>query len=359
MKVRARILFVAALSFCLGAFHATAQELVGDLIFERGTPPMNAAIIGLRDGSLRIRPTTQKEGELIFDPARITELRLHYPPQVARGMEAFRSADYDTAINQLGRYVFAAMPALAVTNNNAMPVISAYADSLRHKGRFKEATSVFNRIREVAPPHESRVATMWIAYLKARENDIAGARTMIDEVGELERADELFALVHLVHAWILLDEKKPTEALSHAGRAVAFSRIESNIHPEALFVSALAYEAAAEEEFAKQTAERDAARSRALKAEVNRRFVKSWEEAKAAETTPPTESEIEKNIPGAEIDSRVPPPPTKQEIPEFAVARQIFNEISRTFPQSVWAARSKPKLDALPSAEPLSNPATP
>jgi tetratricopeptide (TPR) repeat protein len=264
--------------------------------------------------------------------------------------------DWAAAARLLAPSATAAAPYLAIANNNIAPVVMTYGDALRYSRQFDAAINLFEKLQSAPNPAVARLGSAWKAYLLTSKGDIAGARALVETLGDPKREDEIFGLVRLARAMIFLHAEQHRAAVDQIAQVIAFSGLESSIYPEALYVDGLCYEAIAAAERRQAVQAREEAVKRAVFTERVRVGREMWTAAQQQGLPPPTEKEILAKIDSAAIGDKIPAVPPLEEAEKYQVSQEIYAQLARTFPRTPWAAQALKRLKNPPVSTPSKNP---
>ncbi len=132
---------------------------------------------------------------------------------------------------------------LDLPNNNIVPLMWQYAESLRMNSQYDEAIALYRLFDPLPAGLHRQRAQLARAYCDCAMGRTKEARALLDTASPTNHTDALFAHAQMVRARVCLAEGNSLQAVDEIARAVATMRIDSDIYPECLFVSATCYKA--------------------------------------------------------------------------------------------------------------------
>jgi hypothetical protein len=258
------------------------------------------------DRKLILQPKGTTSGELTLPANQIVEMNFIYPPKYRDAQQALYLGELEKAIPILNPIV---TPRLAYLDlpcvKNLIPVVLTFADTYRRVNKFNEAIALYEKVRMLPKSVSTIRATILISYCLAEQNKTDQAAKMLANNEPLKRDHELYYLERFARARIKLAEKDFRGSLDDIGQVTSALRIEHELYPESLWLTAQSYEALAQFEASQPSPVLTAADTVAVTART--------------------------------VDYK-------------KVAGSIYLEITKNYPGSYWAKKSLPKAPAAPVA---------
>jgi hypothetical protein len=281
---------------------------------------MPIVLTGRYGDVLSARLPDNPRGTIRYNVQEIVFLDVPLPPDALRQAEAAaRVGKYADAVRILRPLVRPLVPYLDLPLRRTLDAAFRYADFLRLAQGWSEAISIYQALQANADPDVRQKATGWLAYSLARARRYDDARTALQAYTSDDPAAPGFVPAAIAHAWVDAYGDIPEASLDWASRAVALSRVDHELHSEAMYLSAEAY----------------------------RRMARP-----AAAAAAPADGEV---VQDGETD--LPPRAPAMPPADFlSAASNQYRRIVDFFPQSPFAGRAAEQLQTLGPADPASAP---
>lgn len=229
--------------FLLACCAAAEAESLPAYIVTKASRGKDFLVVSRQRSVITVQLPEQLRGTVQIPIEDIRSVQFSLPSVANRAVAAFEQRKWAEAQSFFKSALEPYAQFLDLPNNNIVPLMWQYAESLRLDGKHDEAIELY-RLFDALPAglHKQR-AQLARAYCDCAEGRLKEARALLDAAAPTNHTDALFANAQMVRARISLAEGKSLQAVDEIARAVATMRIDSDIYPECLFVSALCYEA--------------------------------------------------------------------------------------------------------------------
>jgi tetratricopeptide (TPR) repeat protein len=180
-------------------------------------------------------------GTVAIPANTISAAEFDLPAPVKQAAEAYRAGDVDRAA--------AIYPALEPMRSlvglpkcNIAEEFLNFADTYRQVRKDAEAEALLNSLRFEDNKEAPLRATLIRAFIFCDKNQIDKAEALMTDFPRINPDDLNFPLDRIVRTRIFLAKGKYHEAALEAAEAVAVTRIEAPIYPEALYLAAACYQ---------------------------------------------------------------------------------------------------------------------
>lgn len=281
-----------AFIFCLSLFILGSQALhaQGLQVAIRGVrnDVSDYTLVGRADRMLRVMPKGKGSGEMLLNVKDIVEVRFALPPALTQAMQAYSGGLYDQAAALMRPIAMPLMPYLDLPNTNAIAIVMAYADILRSGRKYDDAFAIYEKLKVLPKSPTTLRASILSAQCLASTGKLEAAQKALDANEPIKRENELFPVDRMVRAQVHLLNKEYQTSIDEIAQVIACSRIDSEWYPESLYITAQCYEG--------------------LGAMTN----------------------IVSSVGGSNTFNEV--------------SLTIYKELTKNFPKSTWAQKSKPKV---------------
>ncbi len=263
-------------------------------------------LLGRTDKTLRTQPKGEAgQGEFPLNITDIAEIQFSLPNATLSQAERFyRAAQWDQTLKVIEPLIKPLLGYIDLPGNNLIPIVLTYAEVLRYSNKYDEAYKIYAKIAELPTGgQDAAKGNLWAIYCLSALDKKDDANKQFNKIEPPARGAEIFPLYKMVNGKLLLFKKDYQNAIDEMAQVTAFSRIESDLFPESLYMIAQAYE--------------------------------GW----AAANKEKKEKEKEKNK-GKEDPTK---PVDDTPDPYIGVSQRIYLEITRNFPETNWAKLSQPK----------------
>jgi hypothetical protein len=181
-------------------------------------------------------------GGTVAIPANtISAAEFELPTAVKQASEAYRAGDVEKAVS-----LYAALEPLrsfvALPKCNVSEEFLNFADAYRQTRKYAEAEALLNSLNFGKNEEAKLRATLIRAFILCDKNEPAKAEALMKDFPRTSPEDLNFPLDRIVRTRIFLGNGKFHEAALEAGEAVAITRIEAPVYPEALYLAAACYQ---------------------------------------------------------------------------------------------------------------------
>ncbi len=211
----------------------------------KGGKESEMVLLGREGDRLLMHMKGAETAKTKMEISKILETRFVYPATVKQAEQAYNQNQLDKAAFLLEPTVNSWLPYLDLPANNAVPLVMTLADIFRHTNKVKEAQDLFSKVSKLSKSTDTVRATMWVAYCHAAQDQVEEAAKILETMEPPERGSEQFSMAQLIRARLQLSKKNYHAALEEITQGIAFPRIESDLFPECLFISAECYAAIA------------------------------------------------------------------------------------------------------------------
>jgi tetratricopeptide (TPR) repeat protein len=228
----------ASLSLCRGQ---GASETAGYpvILTDSKTGRSNYAhATHLAKGQLYLAATN---GTIAIPANTISAADFDLPAPVTQAAEAYRAGDVEKAIT-LYPTLEPMRSLAALPKCNVAEEFLNFADSYRQLRKYAEAEALLNSLEFGENKEAPLRARLIRAFAFCDKNEIDKAEGLMKDLPRMDPDDLNFPLDRIVRTRILLAKGKYHEAALEAGEAVAMTRIEAPIYPEALHLAAACYQ---------------------------------------------------------------------------------------------------------------------
>lgn len=302
-----RILLHLAASILALATTARSDGLPAQVSI-RGSKGKDVTVIARQRNTLSLQLPEHRLGTVKVDVADIHNIQFALPSVAQKALALYQQNKWDGCADLLKPIILPYLDYVDLPNNNALPLVEKYAESLRQSRRYAEAAEVYQRLQNQTAPKLRQRAMVSLAYCEVARGLPNEAKALLRGAAVTNHHEEVFGLARLVEARIGLHETNALAGIDAAAQAIAALPIDSPYYAESLIVSATCYERLHHEKAAGSLAD------------ANR------EEA-AYEDRKPT-------LPAALTNL-------------IAVARAINQQVTNMFPETLWAADAQRKLTEL------------
>lgn len=217
----------------------TAPNGFPAILTDSKTGRTNAAhVVRLARGQLYL---AAGNGTVAIPANTISAAEFDLPAPVKQAAEAYRAGDVDRAA--------ALYPALEPMRSlaglprcNIAEEFLNFADTYRQVRKDAEAEALLNSLRFEDNKEAPLRATLIRAFIFCDKNQIDKAEALMTDFPRMNPDDLNFPLDRIVRTRIFLAKGKYHEAALEAAEAVAVTRIEAPIYPEALYLAAACYQ---------------------------------------------------------------------------------------------------------------------
>jgi hypothetical protein len=217
----------------------TAPNGFPAILTDSKTGRTNAAhVVRLARGQLYL---AAGNGTVAIPANTISAAEFDLPAPVKQAAEAYRAGDVDRAA--------ALYPALEPMRSlaglprcNIAEEFLNFADTYRQVRKDAEAEALLNSLRFEDNKEAPLRATLIRAFIFCDKNQIDKAEALMTDFPRINPDDLNFPLDRIVRTRIFLAKGKYHEAALEAAEAVAVTRIEAPIYPEALYLAAACYQ---------------------------------------------------------------------------------------------------------------------
>ena len=173
--------------------------------------------------------------------ASFSSVELDLPAAIKSAREAYRSGDVEKAAS-----LFAALKPyrefVGLPKSNIASEFLDFADSYRQMRKYAQAETVLESL-DFGNNAEALLRDRLIrAFILCDKKETAKAAELMKEFPRTAPEDFNFPLDRIVRTRLFLAEEKYHEAALEAAEAVASTRIEAPVYPEALYLAASCYE---------------------------------------------------------------------------------------------------------------------
>jgi hypothetical protein len=180
-------------------------------------------------------------GTIAIPATTISAAEFELPAPVRQASEAYRSGDVEKAVSLYPALEpmrsFAALPKCNITEE-----FLNFADAYRQTRKYAEAEALLRSLHFGENKEAPLRATLIRAFISCDKNETAKAEALMKDFPRTNPEDLNFPLDRIVRTRIFLANGNFHEAALEAGEAVAITRIEAPVYPEALYLAAACYE---------------------------------------------------------------------------------------------------------------------
>lgn len=237
-------LFLASLATALvpSIAHAQRNEISARIAFTQQGGIVDVVLTGRRGDTLYARPKEAASGSITYEAGDIKRIAVALPAEELRRAEtAASSGRHDDALKLLRPIVRPLLPFLDLPIDNAVEPALLYAASARAEKAWSEAISVYKAIQKNPDPLVSQEGAGWLAYSYMRNQQAKEAEEWVAQFIEKDPRNRGFVPAALAAALLHGGRGEDEAALDHAARAAALDRIDDELYPEAVYLSADAY----------------------------------------------------------------------------------------------------------------------
>jgi hypothetical protein len=179
-------------------------------------------------------------GTIAIPAGTVSEAEFELPTAVKQASEAYRAGDVEKAASLYSALEpmrsFVVLPKCNVTEE-----FLNFADAYRQTRKYAEAEALLNSLKFGDNKEAPLRATLIRAFILCDKNETAKAEALMKDFPRTNPEDLNFPLDRIVRTRIFLANGKFHEAALEAGEAVAITRIEAPVYPEALYLAAACY----------------------------------------------------------------------------------------------------------------------
>jgi tetratricopeptide (TPR) repeat protein len=297
-------------------FQTSFSQGVPVVVVQKKGAATDTVLLGRTDTALRLQVKGAAAGSEYQIPLDdVSEVRFAMPASLAQAQEALNQNQWEKAATIIRPVVVPTLPYLDLPNNNGLPLAMVLADTLRRANKLEDALFFYDKLRLLPRSAESQRAALWAASCHSALNRSEQASKILQTMDAPKRDSELFAQYQIVRAQVRMAGKDYLAALDDLSQALAFSRMESELYPDAMFLTAQCYEA---------LAATNAVSTRIVQLTLPATNRVSATAAAAAITNAPQSLTANSNY--------------------VIVAQSIYQEIVTKFPNTPAALKSQPKL---------------
>lgn len=238
--------FCLITALLLSMFSASLGQGVPVIVVQKKGASAETALLGRTDSALRLQVKGAAAGsEYQISLDDVSEVRFVFPASLAQAQEALNQNQWERAATIMRPVVVPLLPYLDLPNNNGVSLAMVLADTLRAANKLEDALLFYDKMRMLPRTTEAQRAAIWAASCHASLNRSEPALRILQTMEAPKRDSELFAQYQTVRAQVKMAGKDYLSALDDLSQALAFSRMESELYPDAMFLTAQCYEALA------------------------------------------------------------------------------------------------------------------
>jgi tetratricopeptide (TPR) repeat protein len=276
----------------------------------RGSKGKDVKVVSRQRNTIALQLPEHRLGTVKVVVDDIHSIQFALPSVAQKALGLYQQGKWDGCADLLAPVIGPYMDYIDLPNNNALPLVEKYAESLRQARRYADAAEIFRRMQALPAPKSRTRASVSLAYCQAAMGRAAEARALIKDAAVTNHQDEVFGLAKVVEARIGLLETNTLAGIDAAAQGIAVLPIDSPYYAECLALSASCYE----------QLHRDKAAG-LLGGENHEEAV--YDDRRA--TIPPSLTNL------------------------LAVARSISHQVTNLFPDTLWSADAQRKLVELAS----------
>jgi tetratricopeptide (TPR) repeat protein len=187
-----------------------------------------------------------ESGSVTYQAPDVRLIAFRLPePAISRAEAAAAEGNIGEAVRIMRSVVQPVIPYLDLPVDGVIGPAFRYAEFLRREKSWAAALSLYRAMQGSADVELQQHAIAWIAYCLARNLQFAEARDMANLFGDQDPRHPGFVPASLALALAEAHDNRPEGALDYAARASALSRLDHELYPEALLLTANAYQAMA------------------------------------------------------------------------------------------------------------------
>jgi hypothetical protein len=263
-------------------------------------------LLGRNDKILRTQPKGETGGEIPLNIAEIAEIQFSLPnATLSQAQRHYTAGQWDQTLKVMSPLINPLLSYIDLPGNNLMPIVLTYAEVLRFANKFDEAHKIYAKIAELpnAGPDAAK-GNLWAIYCLVAMEKKEDANKQFNKIEPPTRGTDTFPLYKMVSGKLLMFKKDYQTAIDEMAQVTAFSRIESELFPETLYLLAQSYE--------------------------------GWSAAIKEKKEKEKEKNKTKDDPAKPADDAPDP--------QLLASQRIYLEITRNFPETNWAKLSQPKV---------------
>jgi len=285
---------------------AQRNDIPARIAFKNQSGIVDVLLTGRRGDTLYARLNAEATGSITYPVGDVKRMAISLPGDELRQAEAMAaSGPSEQALRLLRNAVRPVLPYLDLPVDGAHEPALLYAKVVRWEKQWAEASSVYKAMYGSPDSAISQQAAGWLAYCFAKNLQVTEAKEWIELFSEENPANPGFVPAMLAESMLTAGEGRDEEALDLAARASSLSRIDHELYPEAMYLSAAAY---------------------------FRMSQKAVDSPRTADVVLGKADKIE------------PPPPAMLPEEFLAVATNQFQRVIQFFPTSVYAAQATEQL---------------
>lgn len=221
---------------------AQRNDIPARIAFKNQSGIVDVLLTGRRGDTLYARLNAEATGSITYNVGDVKRIAINLPGDEFNQAEAKAAAGQsEPALRLLRNAVRPALPYLDLPVDGAVEPAMLYAKVARSEKQWAEASSVYKAMYGNPDSAISQQAAGWLAYCFAKNLQVAEAREWIDLFTEENPVNSGFVPAMLAEAILMAGEARDEEALDFAARASSLARIDHELYPEAMYMSAEAY----------------------------------------------------------------------------------------------------------------------
>ena len=227
-----------------GLAEAQRNEIPARIAMKSLPGATDILLTGRRGDTLYARLNNEAAGgSITYEVDDLKRLALRLPPEPIRDAEiAAASGNTAEAVRIMRSVVQPAVPYLDLPVDGVIPHALTYAAWLRRENAWAAALSVYRALYGNPDADIRQQAVGWLAYCHARNQQFKEAEELLATFTVDDPRHAGFIPGTLAAAMVKAAAKDDAAALDLAARAASLARIDHELYPEAIHLSASAYQ---------------------------------------------------------------------------------------------------------------------
>ena len=234
--------FVSILLIAVAATAAAGESLPAYIV-TKAARGKDLLVVSRQRSVITVQLPEQLRGTVQIPIEDIRSIAFSLPSMANRAVAAFEQQKWKEAQPLFKAALEPYITFLDLPNNNVVPLMWQYGESLRLDAKYDEAIAIYRQFDGLPDGLHKQRAQLARAYCDCLAGRTKEARALLETAAPTNHTDALFAQAQMVRARISLAEGKALQAVDEIARAIAIMRIDSDIYPECLYVSAECYKA--------------------------------------------------------------------------------------------------------------------
>ncbi|HMP91072.1 MAG TPA: hypothetical protein PJ991_12785 [Kiritimatiellia bacterium] len=227
---------------CGTALAQQRQDVPARIALKDTAGAIDVLLTGRRGQIIHARLGENAPGTITYDAGDIRRMLITLPQDAIRQAESSAAAgNTSEAVRRMRAVIQPVIPYLDLPVEGVVDQAFRYAEFLRRERSWAAAISVYRALNGNPDATVRQQATGWLAYCHVRNQENKEAQDILSTLQVEDPRHAGFIPANVAGAWLKLTANDEEGALDLAARATSLARIDHELYPESVFVSAMAY----------------------------------------------------------------------------------------------------------------------